>query len=124
MYLVSHAPPSCERLGAMKIRDLGIKPGGRMIDEGAFGDDQPYFALGAPPVVGSHVRAGHSPGRVRARHGGHHDSIQEIEFFQSKGAEQRVGGTVQIESLVIGDSGWRDDAHRTTLIEPVYVGPA
>jgi hypothetical protein len=41
-----------------------------------------------------------------------------------KRLEQRVGRTVQIERLVIGDTGRRDDAHKTMLIEPVYVGPA
>src|SRR5580658_3798482 len=124
MHLLGHAPPSFERLGAMKIRDLGMKTRRRMIDEGSFGDDQAYSAFGAPPVVGGHVRAGHSPGRVRARHGRHHDSIPEIESFQLNRPEQRAGRTVQIERLVIEDTGRRDDAHRTTLIEPVYVGPA
>ena len=87
---VHHLFPACERFLPMERRHIRIAVRRRMVNGGAFSDDQANAGLGTAAVIGHHVFTRHSVGREIAGHRGHGHAVAQLEVVDFKRFKQRT----------------------------------
>jgi hypothetical protein len=92
VHRIDHPLPGRQFGLAMEARDIGVVQRARPVDPGAFRHDQADLALGAALVVLRHVLRRHAARRERPGHGGHDDTVLEVQSLEGEGSEKGVGG--------------------------------
>src|SRR3546814_11877337 len=82
------ALPTLQRL-AMEIGHGGVHGRNRIIDRGAFGDDQAGFVFGPASIVGRDLGAGYAAWRLRTGHGGHDHTVRPFEALEREGLDRK-----------------------------------
>ena len=92
VHRINNLLPAGQRVFTVEVGHVRVAVGRRVINHGAFGNDQAHTGFGTATVVIDHGLIRHALGREVTSHRRHHDAIGQRQIAQGEGLEQRGYG--------------------------------